>query len=87
VKESRNVGHDGIALLIFLLKPDHPIPQRLPVMPPILADSAGELPSSIAAIANSRRACAASFTQGLGLYSPTAPQWLSPWQTTLRLPC
>jgi PAS domain S-box-containing protein len=47
----------------LLIETDHPVPQRLPIHPPILAASEREAPSSTAAIASSRRACAPSFAR------------------------
>src|SRR5262249_1891769 len=72
----------------LLVEPDHPVPQS---MPPIVAASSREAPSSTAAIANSRRACAASFARwskrrtSPAVYAPrTGMAW--PMANALSLP-
>src|SRR5215470_4214757 len=58
-------------------------------MPPILRVNCRQAPpQSPTVAAPARRPSPVLPThEALGLYSPTAPQWLSPWQTILRLPC
>src|SRR5262249_39586983 len=66
----------------LLVEPDHPVPQS---MPPIVAASSREAPSSTAAIANSRPAQHLSLAGQNGeprrRCSPHALEWPGPWQT------
>src|SRR5262244_269443 len=69
--------HDEVArapatIRALLVETDHPIPSVWRSMPAFVSASVRELPSSTAAIASSRRACAASFACFANRRTPAA---------------